>query len=149
MGNDGVCGECGAGNLPVAHFCSQCGQPLDASPQTVGRVAHPSPAAVPPGFEKCERAADLYFRVGSAWGGSLLLGTENLGVSIFNGGYSLKHVELRVEGLDSSQRRVFEFRQKLTDLRRRAELSFEVPSYEISESPASVRVHLVSAEYSG
>lgn len=148
MGNDGICGECGAGNLPVAHFCSQCGQPLDASPQTVGRIRHPSPAAIPAGFEKCQLAADLYFRVGSAWGGTRLLGTENLGISIFNAGYSLKHVELRVEGLDRQGRRVFDFLQKLSESPRRAEMSFEVPSYEISEAPDRVVVHLVSAEYS-
>lgn len=147
MGNDGVCGECGASNVPVAHFCSQCGHPLDASPQTVGRVAHPSPTAVPEGYRKCGLAADLYYRIGSAWGGSRLLGTENLGISIFNGGYSLKEVELKVQGLDSSGDALFEFRQKLTELPRRAEMSFEVPSYEINEPPADIQVDLVSAAY--
>lgn len=148
MEQEGVCGECGAGNLPVAHFCSQCGRPLDASPQTVGRVAHPAPSAVPDGYRKCDMAADLYFSVGSAWGGTRLLGTENLGVSIFNAGYSLKNVELRVEGRDGLGHCVCEFCHKLADAPRRAELSFEVPSYEISDAPAVVTVTLVSAEYS-
>lgn len=147
MGTDGVCGECGADNVPVAHFCSQCGYPLDASPRTVGRVSHPSPAVVPEGYRKCGLAADLYYRVGSVWGGSRLLGTENLGISIFNAGYGLADVELRVEGLSRHGDPVFDFRQKLSTLPRRAEVSFEVPSYEITEPPAEVRVDLASAAY--
>ncbi|MCB9852615.1 MAG: zinc ribbon domain-containing protein [Phycisphaerales bacterium] len=148
MGNDGICGECGANNVPVAHFCSQCGQPLDASPRTVGRTPHPVPANVPEGYRKCDRAADLHFKVGSAWGGTRLLGTENLGITVFNAGYGLEQVEIRVTGQNSEGRDVFEFRQVLASVPRRAELSFEVPSYEISEPPSDVRVELISAVYS-
>lgn len=148
MGNDGICGECGAGNLPVAHFCCQCGHPLDASPRTVGRAPHPAPANVAAGYRKCDRAADLYFKIGSAWGGTRLLGTENLGITIFNAGYGLEQVEFWVTGVNAEGQGVFGCRQNLASMPRRAEVSFEVPSYEISEPPSDVRVELISAVYS-
>jgi len=133
--------------VAVAHFCAQCGCPLDDSPQTVGRVGHPTPAAVPTGFRRCDLAADLYYRMGSAWGGTRLLGTENVGVAVFNAGYPLRQVEFIVEGLDAAGASIFRLRQKLGRLPRRAETVFEVPSYELTDATADLRVELASAEY--
>jgi len=147
MGNDAHCSECGAGNVPVAHFCSQCGEPLDASPRTVGRVSHPAAARVPEGYGRCNRAADLYFRAGSAWGGARLSATENLGISIFNAGHGLQDVVLVVPGVAKAGNCVFEVRQELAAVARRAEVTFEVPSYELSDTPFDLRVELASAEY--
>ncbi|MCA9255528.1 MAG: zinc ribbon domain-containing protein, partial [Phycisphaerales bacterium] len=121
MGRDGVCGECGAENLPVAHFCCQCGAPLDSAPRSVGRARHPAPSAVPEGYHACDRAADLYYRIGSAWGGRRLLGTENLGISIFNAGYALEQLEVRVIGVNAVGRTVFDFPQKLASAPKGAE----------------------------
>lgn len=145
--SDSACSECGAGNLAVAHFCGKCGRPLDNSPQTVGRVAHPTPAAVPSGFQRCDQTADLHYRLGSAWGGARLLATENVGVTVFNAGYALRRIELVVEGLDARGKSLFRLRQTLDRLPRRSEMAFEVPSYELADGTANLRVELVSAEY--
>ncbi len=142
-----VCPECSAANPPIAQFCARCGRALVGARSTVGRVAHPAPATPPSGYRPCDEAADLYYRVGSAWGGARLLGTENVGITIFNAGYGLCHVELLVRGLDAAGNTMFQVRQKLAELPRRAETEFEVPSYEMSDAPHDLRVVFVTAEY--
>ena len=83
----------------------------------------------------------------SAWGGARLLGTENVGVTLFNAGYPLRAVELIVEGVDDAGKSLFRLRHLLDRLPRRTEMEFEVPSYEMADDTANLRVELASAEY--
>lgn len=147
MPGSGVCSSCGRGNVAVAEFCRFCGQPLGDSPATVGRVSHPNPISTPDGYRRVNSSADLYFQVGSAWGGRRLLATENLGLTFFNAGFSLKEVEISVDGYDKSGGRLFELPRAVESLDRGERLSIEVPSYDIPEPPHEVDVRLVEAKY--
>lgn len=147
MRNRGVCRDCGHANTEMAHFCGQCGEPLDASPPTAGQARHPNPVYVPKGFERVQRAADLYYRHSSAWGGSRLIGTETLGIEVFNAGYAMKNAVLSIEGVNDAGRRLFSARHAAVDLPRGETTKIEVPSYEIPEPSSDVIVALVSAEY--
>lgn len=141
------CPQCGADNLSPAHFCAHCGTALDSSPGTVGRAPHPDPLSPPPTSRRVAGAADLHFRIESAWGGSRLLGTENLGLLLLNGGYPLCGVVLKVEGLDPAGNALFAVEHELKHLPRGEEVRIEIPSYEISEPAQEWRVTLVTAEY--
>ena len=144
---DPRCPHCGAENLSVARFCARCGHAIAAGPNTVGRAAHPSPEAVADGYRKCDRSADLYFRTESAWGGSRLLATENLGLVLLNAGYPLKEAVLRIEGLNGSGQALYEVEHTVEQLPRGKETTVEIPSYEMTEPANDIRVSLVSAEY--
>lgn len=146
---DGRCSRCGGVNVELAHFCAQCGGPLDASPGTVGRAPHPNPIAVPGGYRCCRRAVDLHFRAESVWGGARLLGTETLGLLLFNAGYALRNGVLQIDGADESGKVLFSVEHPIERLPRGIETKIEIPSYEISEPAADLVVTLVSAEYDG
>lgn len=98
-------------------------------------------------MESCEQAADLYWRLESAFGGEPLIGTESLAVVMVNGGYALRNAVLQVDGVDSAGHAVFALQKEAPELPRGAEVRIEIASYEISEPVAKVRVSLVSAEY--
>ncbi len=98
-------------------------------------------------MERVQRAADLYYRHRSAWGGSRLIGTETLGIEIFNAGYGLRSVVLSLEGVDETGRRLFQLEQKADSIPRGEITTIEIPSYEIPEPSSGVIVALVSAEY--
>lgn len=146
---DGRCSQCGVVNVEPAHFCAQCGGPLDASPGTVGRAPHPNPIAVPGDYRCCRQAVDLYFCDESAWGGPRLLGTETLGLLLFNTGYALKHGVLKIDGVDESGKALYSVNHPIEHLPRGIETKIEIPSYEISEPATDLVVTLVSAEYDG
>lgn len=146
---DRTCPDCGARNLAVAQFCARCGSAIAVGPATVGRAPHPSPAPVPEGYRRCGQATDLYYRVGSAWGGERLLGTENIGIYLFNAGYPLQEVRLRVDGLDAGGKAVFSVEPAVERLPPGEVVWIEIPSYEIAEPAEELRVTLVSAEYQG
>lgn len=146
---DRTCPHCGVSNLSVAHFCARCGQPLGAGPNTAGRARHPSPLAPPEGFRRCERATDLYFQTEAPSGGQRLLDTEGVKVLLFNGGYSLCEVVVRVEGLDDEGMTQFSVDQSVDELPRGREKTFEIPSYAISRPTNRLAVTLVRAKYSG
>lgn len=146
---DRTCRDCGARNLAMAQFCARCGSAIAVGPATVGRAPHPNPAPVPEGYRRCGQATDLYYRVGSAWGGSRLLGTENVGISLFNAGYPLENARLRVDGLDDSGKRLFSVEPSVEFLPQGEAVEVEIPSYEITEPAEELNVTLVSAEYQG
>lgn len=94
-----------------------------------------------------ERAADLYFRTESAFGGRTLIGTETLGIVLFNGGFDLRNTVVRIAGQSACGTEVLDVEKCVEALPRGLETRIEVPSYEIHEPIANVRVTLVSAEY--
>jgi len=120
---------------------------MSVDPQTCGRVPHPSPLTAPPGFHRCEGAADLFFHTEASGGGSVLLGTEGFDVTVFNGGYPLASVVLKVDGRSADEQPLFSVELSSERLPRGEQVILEVPSYEISEPASDLSVALVSAEY--
>lgn len=120
---------------------------MSVDPQRCGRVSHPAPLTAPPGFRRCEGAADLCFQVEASGGGSVLLGTEGFDVTIFNGGYPLESVVLKVDGRSAHGQPLFSVELSSDRLPRGEQVTLELPSYEISEPASDLSVALVSAEY--
>ncbi len=144
------CPRCRADNRPQARFCARCGLSLSPSPGgslVPGRVRHPEALPAPEGFSPCGDAANLYFRWESAWGGSPLLGTESLRVTLFNGGYPLSAVVLRLEGRDGTGAEVFAIEHTAEQLSRGQEMNIEIPSYEIPAPAQELAVSLISAAF--
>ena len=147
MSNELRCSRCGATNIKVARFCARCGGSMSVDRQTCGRVPHPSPLAAPPGFRRCDGAADLCFQAKASGGGSVLLGTEGFEVMIFNGGYPLESVVMKVDGLNAQGQTLFSVELSAEQLPRGEKVMLELPSYEISEPARNLAVALVAAEY--
>jgi hypothetical protein len=90
---------------------------------------------------------DLYYRWESAWGGAMLLGTETLAVKLFNGGYPLEEVSLRICGLGTAGEEMFALDRTLENLPRGREVTIDVPSYELPAPANDLTVSLVSGKY--
>ncbi len=153
------CPQCHTRNQAEARFCGRCGRPLadgDEGPgasaeqhssDRSGPARHPDPLAVPAGFEACGGLPDLFYRWEAAWGGSMLIGTETLAVIVFNAGYPLEQVVLKIAGQDDEGREVFAVDHELAELPRGKEVTIEVPSYELSAPAAGITVSLSSGRY--
>lgn len=89
----------------------------------------------------------MYYRWKSAWGSGTFLGTEPIAVSLFNGGYPLESVDLKVTGRDGEGTTVFDVGMQVNALAHGETVEIEVPSYEYSTSAATINVSLVSAEF--
>jgi hypothetical protein len=140
MGNSPVCGHCQAPNRATASYCARCGQSLKGSPrQAVGT----SPSGEQ--WRKCDNAADLKYRWCSAWGGSPLLGTENLAITLVNQGRTLRDLTVEIRGVDRNAAQLFALRQEIERLDSGQEATFELPSYEISDETRDVTLSLISA----
>jgi hypothetical protein len=147
---EGKCPRCRDENRPQARFCARCGLLLESSagvPLRPGRLSHPNPLPAPDGFQPCAEAENLHFRWESAWGGSMLAGTESISVVLFNGGYPLEAVELQVSGCDGSGRQVLVVEYPVEELPRGREVKVEVPSYELPAPVKELALSLVSAEF--
>ncbi len=145
-----VCPRCQSTNPAAARFCAQCGLVLDAAlagAAVAGRIKHPDPVATPEGFELIDNAVDLYVRWGSAWGGERLLGTENLAGRLFNAGYSLREIVVRVYGEDQSAEQTFSIDKTIEALPRGGEETIEIASWEMPSPAKRVSAALVSAEF--
>ena len=145
-----TCTRCLAGNLSSARYCARCGLDLGPDANTSprpGQIRHPNPLPAGNGFKPCRDAADLYFQWESAWGGSVLLGTEALAVLLFNAGYPLREVEIEMRGEQPEGTQVFSVRRELDALPRGETIRAEIPSYELSGPAETLTVSLVSAEY--
>jgi len=144
------CPRCNADNREIARFCAHCGLSLangaDGS-HSPGRVAHPRPAAVSPDYLPCERAPDLFFRTESSLGGETLLRTEGVNVMVFNRGYALREVELRIKGVGDGGNELFDVEKTLEEFPRDRDVVLEIPSYELSAPLRRLTVTLLSAEY--
>jgi len=111
-----------------------------------GRAEHPRPLASPPEFIRCGDSTDVFFRWAPAWGGHFL-GTEGIGVSLFNGGYPLQHVMLRFRGHDDAGKELFNLTQEVDELPRGREVKIEIASYELPGPPRKLSASLVSADF--
>jgi hypothetical protein len=137
MGNSRVCNHCRAVNKPVAHYCARCGKSIDRD-----HVERESSGA---DWRRCDNAADLKYRWCSAWGGSPLLGTENLAITLVNQGRGLRDVTVEIRGVDRNAAQLFALRQEIVELNTGQEATFELPSYEISDETRDVTLSLISA----
>lgn len=145
-----ACPRCRSANRSEAKFCAGCGLSLDFVPgeaPRAGTIRHPRPKNAPDGFERCGGADDLYFRWKSAWGSGTFLGTEPIAVSVFNGGYPLESVDLKVTGTDGEGKTAFDVGMRVSALSHGETAEIEVPSYEYSTPASTINVSLVSAEF--
>jgi hypothetical protein len=144
------CPRCSTANPDGARYCRQCGLPLLAGSAGflgAGWVRHSSPLPAPEGFEPFESGADLYVRAEAAWGGAVLVGTEGLTVTVFNGGYALAQVTVRLRGEDEAGGAVFALEREITAWPRGAAVKLEVASWELPGPAAKLRASLVAAEF--
>lgn len=145
-----ACPRCDRSNRGEARFCAHCGLPLfdeRGERATGGRLRHPYPEPPPSGFEPVGDAVELYWRSESSFGGQRLIGTEGIGVRLFNGGFPLKEATFVVCGQDKEGRDVFTSEFAMALLPRGREVTLEVPSYELPDSIRTVRVKLKSAGF--
>lgn len=145
-----ICPRCRSLNRPAARFCASCGlslAPGSAGALAAGRIRHPRPLPAPEQFEPCAEAVDLFFRWEAAWGGRVLLGTEGIGVVLFNGGHPLQQVVLKVRGRDEQGGGLFAVEQTVPELPRGEQVRIEIPSYELPAPVRAVSVALLSAEF--
>ena len=145
-----ACPRCRTTNRDEARFCAGCGLSLDFVPgeaPRAGRIRHPRPKNAPDDFEQCEGTEDLHFQWKSAWGSGTFLGTEPIAVTLFNGGYPLESVELKVTGTDTEGKSAFDIEMQVSALPHGETVEIEVPSYEYSTPAATIKVTLVSAEF--
>ena len=143
------CPRCQTVLRPAARFCGRCGLLLESvgTELVAGRIRHPNPLPPPESFQPCGEAADLYYRWESAWGGSMLLGTEGIAVFLFSGGYPLRQVVLRIEGADDQGRQLLAVQRTVDDLPRGRQIRLELASYELPAPVRSIGASLVSAEF--
>lgn len=145
------CPRCMTRNPAGARFCGRCGVKIDerkpVKAKTPEPARHPDGLPAPEGFRPVEGVADLYYTWKAAWGGSMLLGTETIGVVLFNGGYPLEEVVLKVCGTDPQAKPVFAVERTLDELPRGQEVTVEVPSYEVPAPASDLVVRLLSGRY--
>ncbi|MCG3125499.1 MAG: hypothetical protein CHACPFDD_00322 [Phycisphaerae bacterium] len=143
------CPRCEASNVPAARFCARCGMTLsaDAALLKAGQVRDPTAAAAPSGYRAVGDAANLSYRLESAWGGQRVLGTENLGLVLRNDGYALCDVVLRLRLLDSRGAEMARLEHTVRELGRGVEVREEIPSYDLPDAVHEVELDLISAEF--
>ncbi len=153
------CPGCRTRNQPAAQFCGRCGEALVAGARRAGESGdrqgagpsgarvHPDPVSPPSGFRPCDGMPDLHYRWQAAWGGAMLVGTEAIAVLIFNGGYPLEEVALKLHGLDAEGEEAFVIEKSVAHLPRGEEVTIEVPSYELPVPASDITVALLSARY--
>lgn len=93
----------------------------------------------------CGRAADLYYRLESAWGGKVL-GSETLAIVLFNGGHALSSAVLEIKGIGGADGRAFTAPQGVGLVPRGESIRVEVPSYDLPDDPRDLSVSLSSAD---
>lgn len=145
------CPRCGMSNPEVASFCRNCGLPLGVEDGVVlgaGHVRHPQPLPPTEPAKPVEGAVDLHYRWQVAGGGTPLLGTEPLEVWVFNGGYSLAEVAVRIRGEDQAGRELFTTEREIERWLRGASVRLEIPSWELPDPVQTLRVELIQAEFS-
>lgn len=145
-----TCPRCSHSNPTVARFCGRCGLILALGAGGLlgaGRAPHPQPLPPPEGFEPVTAAVNLHFSWEAAGGGAPLLGTETLQLNVFNAGYDLAEVVLRVRGTDESDRELFAIERELEDWPRGRPVRLEIPSYEVPDPVRALKVELVKAEF--
>jgi hypothetical protein len=147
---EAACPRCHTANRDISRFCARCGLSLAVGvdgTRRPGRVRHPRPTPVPPGYLPCDGAADLHYRMESSLGGKALIGTEGVNVVVLNAGYALREVVLCVRGQGEAGRELFSVERTLDEVPQGQEVSLEVPSYELPAPLRELKLALVSAEF--
>ena len=145
------CPRCGSPCSNVARFCGNCGLSLtfeDGRILGAGRVRHPDPLSPSEPAEPIVGAENLDCWWQAVGGGTPLLGTEPLEVWVFNGGYSLENVGLRIRGEDRSGRELFSTEREIQELPRGASTRLEVSSWELPDPVQTIHVELIKADFS-
>ena len=78
-----------------------------------------------------------------------MIGTEPLGIQIFNRGYDLAAIQLRLWVCDRSDVCILESDRTIDVLRRGMTPTVEVHSYELERPVGRVDVSLISADFEG
>jgi hypothetical protein len=135
----------------MARFCGACGLALPPELECgdAGRVSDPRALPVPSGFTPCVESADLFYRWESAWGDQPMLGTEPLAIQIFNRGYDLAAIQLRLRVFDQSDACMLEVERPIDQLKRGMTTTVEVHSYELARPAVRVEACLISADFEG
>ncbi len=143
------CVRCGSRNPEAARYCGRCGLVLPTGGQdpTPGRAPHPQPLAAPPGFAAVDGACDLYYAWTGPGGAARILGTEGFELRVFNAGYPLTAVALRVTGRTAAGAVALSVEREVAALPRGATAGVEIASWEVGEPVRSLSLALVSAAY--
>ena len=144
------CPRCRTLNPDVARYCRHCGLLMESvagAMLSAGRTRHPDPLAPTEAAVPVVGAAHLYYRWQPVGGGTPLLGTEPLVLTVFNGGYSLGEVVLRVRGEDRAGQPLFAIHREIETVLRGQSVDVEIPSYELPGPVQALHVELVSAEF--
>jgi hypothetical protein len=144
------CPRCGSTNPDVARFCGNCGLGLELGSEGIlgaGRAPTANPLARPTGFQPVQHAANLYFRWEAVGGGTPLLGTESLALLLFNGGYDLAEVTLRIVGTGQAGQTLCAIERAVEAWPRGRQVQLEIPSYELPDRVQALYVELLSAEF--
>ena len=141
-----TCSRCREELVNHARFCPRCGLHV-AGGGAAGFVQHPSPLPAPAGFLPFARGADLHFTWQPAWGERRLIGTEPVVLVVFNGGYGLENVDLRVDALNPQQRSVGTLSASLPQLERGQTARVELSSYVLREPFSGLSVTVERAEF--
>jgi hypothetical protein len=145
-----ACPRCRVDNPTAASFCRHCGLGLARDHRGVlgaGRAPHPAPLPCDAPARTIGDAANLHYRWEAVGGGAPLLGTEPLELSVFNGGYDLADVVLRVCGLNEAEHELFSTSREIPAWARGAWLKLEIPSWELPDLVHALSVALVSAAF--
>lgn len=144
------CPRCGTGNPEPARFCRYCGLRLTRGPRGLlgaGQAPHPEPLDPPPGSAPVAAAAGLHSRWQASGGGKMLLGTEPLTLELFNGGYDLAEVVVRVTVRDAAGRELCVLEREIATLARGAAVALEIASYDLPGPVRALEVTLLRAEF--
>lgn len=144
------CPRCKRPLAEAAKFCAFCGLAIgDASATELdaGCVEHPDPLAVADGYEPWQQSRDLYFKRQSAWGGTRLIGTEPIELTLWNSGYPLRDVTYEVRAANKHGGAPYVGTYELEHFPRGTEIVIEIPSWELPDAVHSVAVRLVRAEF--
>ncbi|MGE3179991.1 MAG: hypothetical protein AB7N71_00025 [Phycisphaerae bacterium] len=144
------CPRCKRSVTASAKFCAYCGLSLTgavAAQPDAGRMAHPEPLATPQGAEPWQQARCLYFKRQSAWGGTRLIGTEPIELTLFNAGYPLRDVRYEVRAVGKRGEPAYQGVLEIEQFPTGVEITVEIPSWELQDAVHSVAVRLLSAEF--
>jgi hypothetical protein len=89
----------------------------------------------------------LYWRSESSLGGEALIATEGVSVSVFNAGYALRDVTMRLSGAGDQNRELFDIERSISELYHGGAAVVEIPSYEVPAPLRHLKVSLESAEF--
>lgn len=145
-----ACPRCRSDNRGPARFCAHCGLSLTSSlngTNEPGKIRHPQPLPAPAGFAPVTDAADLFYKLESAWGGQRVLDTENIGLLIFNAGYPLREVTIRATAESVSDAKPFAAEYAIAELTRGKSVRLEISSWEMPDSVKTPAIRLGSAEF--